>query len=240
MTNIKNTTFDKKAFGERVKLAREKAGLTQRDVADRLFLIDNPGQSPRITDANGRESSVRYLEKYRMWEQGKNSVPIDQIPTLCKLLKCDAGYLFSEYDETQRQVSDLVGLTGLTEPAAAKLGRLAKLKNYSAPTVGTVYELNLPALLSAIVTHKKFLPFLRSCGLYKALAKAYDTRQEYAFDVALDEWSGCYDDLNQTVSDKTNGLYCVAPIRELVDQHQFKAQTQINSIIDSLADREEE
>lgn len=240
MTNIENTTFDKKAFGERVKLAREKAGLTQQDVANRLFLIDNPGQSPRITDANGRESSARYLEKYRMWEQGKNSVPIDQIPTLCKLLKCDAGYLFSEYDETQRQVSDLVELTGLTEPAAAKLGKLAKLKNYSDSTAGAAYELNLPALLSAIVTHKKFLHFLRSCGLYKELAKAYDTRQEYATDVALDEWSGCYDDLKQTVSDKTKGLYYVAPIQGLVDQYQFKAQTQINSIIDSLADREEE
>lgn len=197
---------------------------------------------PSVTQSELGKAIGKTRQAVGYYSDGSSSPDWDTLVKIADFFNVSVDYLLgrTEAMSTDCNLRSAMEYTGLSEPAAAKLGTLAKLKNYSVPTVGTVYELNLPALLSAIVTHKKFLPFLLSCGLYKALAKAYDTRQEYAFDAALDAWSGCYDDLNQTVSDRTNGLYCVAPIRGLVDQHRFEAQTQINRIIDSLAGREEE
>ena len=90
-------------LGERIRNQREKKGLTQAQLADALGLADG-----------SRTTIVK-------WENGKQYPSSKKIPDLCKVLGCDAGYLFGEYETETREKSDIAEATGLSYDAAALL-----------------------------------------------------------------------------------------------------------------------
>lgn len=90
-------------LGERIRKQREKKGLTQAQLADALGLADG-----------SRTTIVK-------WENGKLYPSSKKIPDLCKVLSCDAGYLFGEYETETREKNDIAEATGLSFDAAALL-----------------------------------------------------------------------------------------------------------------------
>lgn len=60
----------------------------------------------------------------KMWELGKNALNIEWIPALCKVLNCDAGYIFGEHDEKTGITADVHEATGLTEDSILTLQAL--------------------------------------------------------------------------------------------------------------------
>ena len=98
-------------IGEKIKYARQKQGLSMQK------LIDNINADP---DRPQPEKDLLF-DRYKSWEYGINAVPSSWIPTLCKHLLCDSGYLFGEYKELTRQKASLCAETGLSEPAVDAL-----------------------------------------------------------------------------------------------------------------------
>lgn len=60
-------------------------------------------------------------ERLKQWEYGNNPVDLEWIPSFCYVLGVDVGYLFGDYEEKTRQLSDIVRETGLTEKSASGL-----------------------------------------------------------------------------------------------------------------------
>lgn len=101
---------------ERVKQAR-----IQRSIS-RQALIDEINQDIDRPKEKGKESPKDLeFETYRRWEDGTNKIPVNWIPTLCRHLRCDVGYLFGEYGGLTRVTSDICKETGLSEKAAESL-----------------------------------------------------------------------------------------------------------------------
>lgn len=94
-------------IGERIQKRRVSLGMTQSDLAQ--FLNLSPDSRTTITK----------------WENGKALPRVDMIPLICDVLKCDVGYLFSEYDQPTREIQDVSFCTGLSEKTATALRCLA-------------------------------------------------------------------------------------------------------------------
>ena len=85
----------KDAMAERLKKAREKAGLTQQELVDRVNASEKaPPAHKSLT-----------LDAFKKWEGSVNYIPTEWIPALCDVLACDSGFLFGEYDEQTRTAS---------------------------------------------------------------------------------------------------------------------------------------
>jgi len=66
------------------------------------------------------------------WESNREleSLPgAVEIPKICDALKCDAGYLFGEYDEKTREVTDIKAATGLQAHSVEQLLQLRDTPN---------------------------------------------------------------------------------------------------------------
>ena len=96
-----------KNIGARIKKQRSVLGITQLELARKLELSDDS----RTTIAK--------------WEKGKAFPSAEMLSLLCVALKCDIGYLFGEYDEPIRSVSDISAVTGLTPKASKTLVSLS-------------------------------------------------------------------------------------------------------------------
>lgn len=58
------------------------------------------------------------VERLKQWEYGNNPISLEWIPAICDVLNCDVGYLFGDYPEKTREVSDICSITGLSSAAA--------------------------------------------------------------------------------------------------------------------------
>lgn len=94
-------------IGEKIKSARQRQGLSMQKLID---IINTDPDRPQ-------PEKLLLFDRYKSWEYGKNAIPSSWIPTLCKHLLCDAGYLFGEYEELTRQKVSMCAETGLSEPA---------------------------------------------------------------------------------------------------------------------------
>ncbi len=99
-------------IGARLKTARDKLGMSQEDLLERINIDSN-----RPIDKRDGEYVTLEFERYRRWEDGTNMVSNEWIPTLCKHLECDVGFLFGDYEELTRQKASIHNETGLNQTA---------------------------------------------------------------------------------------------------------------------------
>ena len=90
---------DLKSIGRRIRLAREKAGYTQAQLALEL------------------ELSTESRQTIAKWEKGEAWPHYDYLMKMCKVFKCDLGYLLCQYECRTRSLNDVHEMTGLSEGA---------------------------------------------------------------------------------------------------------------------------
>lgn len=101
-----------KEFSNRLKAERKAAKLTQEKLAEKLEI-------ERKTVIHWENPEVRSLpEPY-------------QIKKLAKIFHCDAGYLFGEYEEKDRKISDIREQINLSEAAVKRLRASTRLASGS-------------------------------------------------------------------------------------------------------------
>ena len=93
MTGGRNDTkLVKTTVGKNIQRARDKKGLSRKELADQLSEL---GDRPII---NKRQEDMSE-DRLKKWEYGENAINIEWIPLICRILDCDVGYLFGEYEE---------------------------------------------------------------------------------------------------------------------------------------------
>ena len=156
MNKVIKNNFQRE-FGARLKAARQERGLTQFQVADTLSCMVS--STKEKLDPNFDHRGKMY-GRYKQWEYGYNTVPGHIIPYLCKILKCDAGYLFGEYTEKQHLQADICSSTGLSENAAKKM--LQEMA-YSSQISSTLHDGIRPhTIMSRIVEDTEFWRILNT------------------------------------------------------------------------------
>lgn len=121
MKGINNTLFVQKMIGSRVREARENKGLSRPEFAR---LLEQDIHAP--VEGNTYGLSINRLKQ---WEYGNNPVSLEWIPAICNVLECDVGYLFGDYAEKTRSISDIVDKTGLSPLAAENLLKIKTTSN---------------------------------------------------------------------------------------------------------------
>ena len=122
---IDSTYPVREMVGFRIRSARETKKLSRAALVE--LLIQNE-LCPQITLRKGtnelKTPAEALTDRLKQWESGNNPVDLEYIPAICKVLECDAGYLFAEYPEKSRVSSDLCAVTGLSEKAVVALTEL--------------------------------------------------------------------------------------------------------------------
>lgn len=109
-SGINDTKIVKKTIGINIKRARKEKKLSMQAFADIL------AANRKAPVLRGKPDTIS-VDRLKMWENGTNPVELEWIPAICDVLGCDVGYLFGEYEELTRQVSDICKATGLSEDA---------------------------------------------------------------------------------------------------------------------------
>lgn len=107
-----DTKYMKQMIGSRLQAARGK--ISRQKLID---ILNNHEDRPVIGD----EKASLSLETLKKWEYGENPINIEWLPVICKVLGCDIGYLFGEYEERNRIHADIKAETGLSEFSIQKL-----------------------------------------------------------------------------------------------------------------------
>ena len=111
MDGINNTKTSKKyipvsqGIGRRLQALRENSGFRGSEGISNFLERANEKKPIKLHDLT--------WETYRKWESGHNSVNIEWIPTLCELLHCEVGYLFGEFDQPTKEITDICAKTAL-------------------------------------------------------------------------------------------------------------------------------
>lgn len=114
-----DTKIVKSTIGERIKKARKDKKLSRSQFAEKLNeLKDRPVINNIQEEMNP--------ERLKQWEYGNNPINLEWIPAMCKVLDCDVGYLFGEYDAKHYVAADIQKQTGLSEQAVTALLELQK------------------------------------------------------------------------------------------------------------------
>lgn len=147
-----NTTI-----GGRVKTARQRLGLSMQKFID--IINTDPGRPQP-------EKDLLY-DRYKSWEYGVNEIPSCWIPTICKHLSCDTGYLFGEYEELTRQKASIRDETGLSETA------IEVLQSLNRRSIASTLIKNILDTVNLILEHTderrstiEIVPFLETLSGY--------------------------------------------------------------------------
>lgn len=153
---IKNT------ISERIQDARKRMGISREDL---ITLINKDPDRP-ISKRDKLPITLEF-ETYRRWEDGTNRIKLDWIPILCKYLKCDAGYLFGEYNELTHQKANIHYETGLSESAIDVLKQL-KLRSSESVLVRNIIDtINLMLIhTNEKMPEYEIIPFLETLSAY--------------------------------------------------------------------------
>ena len=123
MDGIFNSDSLRKILGNRIRVARGK--MSRQQLTDALNACKLRPYEPK------RKEGLT-IDRLKQWELGNNPVDLEWLPAICEVLDVDYGYLFGEYQEKNRIVSDVVRETGLTEGAVTVLIRLKDEKHIRA------------------------------------------------------------------------------------------------------------
>lgn len=158
---INDTKSTKAMVGSRIQAARGK--MSRQQLVD---ILNNREDRPVIKDKKDTIS----LETLKQWEYGNNPVNLEWLPVICNVLSCDVGYLFGEYEEKQREISDVCAFTGLSEKAAKLLYQLhhnpqgsshqelgVQAKGYIVPNV---------SVLNRLIEADGYLEFINEISFY--------------------------------------------------------------------------
>lgn len=108
MKGINDTKIVQQKMGAQLKAAR---GKIKRPALVQLLICNKK--------APVESKAEMTAERLKQWEYGNNPISLEWIPAICDVLRCDVGYLFGDYPEKTREISDICSITGLS-PAAAK------------------------------------------------------------------------------------------------------------------------
>lgn len=89
------------------------------------------------------------------WENGETLPNLETFFNMCKLFKCELGYLLCEYDCKTKAATDIYALTGLSENAINKL-----------ITINNTDITEIIATLSKIIEHDEFIRLLRAIHVH--------------------------------------------------------------------------
>ncbi len=141
MSGIFNSDSVRKELGSKIKEAR--GDMSRQCLADALNACEVRPYEPKKKDG-------LTVDRLKQWELGNNPVDLEWLPAICKVLSVDFGYLFGEYPEKNRVISDVVKVTGLTENAVDVLIQMNNEKRVRA----------FSDLLSCIISDPDFEYFL--------------------------------------------------------------------------------
>lgn len=164
-------------IGDRIAQAREKQGLSMQKFID--LINDDPSRP--------QPEKLLLFDRYKSWEYGKNAIPIKWIPTLCKHLLCDTGYLFGEYNELTRQNADICTATGFNSSAAQNIQNLDIVvanNHFVHYENGTLSKRHI---LSQIIADDRIIQVLIAAKQAKSLK--YTMRKNGNPDVTADDFS---------------------------------------------------
>lgn len=108
-SGIHDTNTAKKIIGGRLKAARENAGYSRQAAIDEIVA------SPLAPVFEKRPTLG--IDTYKKWEYGWNQIEIEWLPAICKVYKCDVGYLFGEYKEYTIDRQKIRDMTKLSKSA---------------------------------------------------------------------------------------------------------------------------
>lgn len=106
MKGINDTRIVQDKMGNQLRRAREGDRLKRPEFVQRL---------KESTKAPTESRTEMTVERLKQWEYGNNPIGHEWIPAICEVLNCDVGYLFGEYEERRRELSDVHKITGLSE-----------------------------------------------------------------------------------------------------------------------------
>lgn len=120
----------KTLIGNRIKREREKLGLSQKELLNRIY------------------KSEKSHKMITAWENGNRLPDLDSLALMADVFQCDVGYLLGDYNERTRVSADIVKETKLSESAVNLIKK-----------IGVVNQ-NLSNALSAFITSQGFMDFL--------------------------------------------------------------------------------
>lgn len=139
-------------IGKRIKAEREALGLTQIELAEKIYI-----------------SSYQTIGNWESGKKQKNSkerkfiLPdLSDMLQLCDVFHCELGYLLCDYDCKTRTATDVKAVTGLSEEAinrispsvAGKHIRLfTKSRDYDRKALNSILEFNGGEILSLIAEY---------------------------------------------------------------------------------------
>jgi len=172
-------------IGERIARAREKQGLSMQKLID--LINDDPSRP--------QPEKLLLYDRYKSWEYEINAIPLNWIPTLCKHLLCDTGYLFGEYNELTRQNADICTTTGFSSSAANTILNLdfvfgnRHFAEFENGTLGKRY------ILSQVIEDERITQVLIAAKQAKSLK--YNLQQKVDPDVDAEDFSQAVFTLNE-------------------------------------------
>lgn len=152
---------DVSLFGKNIQTRRDQLGLTQAQLAERVWEgeINNPDSN--VVPSAAKEQKRKNICNY---ENGKFPKDGKIYYRLCKVLDCDMDYLFGLIDSPKHIYADIQEQTCISKEAAEKLKKNA----------GGYWQ-----ALSAVLESEVFWQFLKLMETYKAVETSGNDVGEY-------------------------------------------------------------
>lgn len=144
-----------KTVAEIIQAERKKLGLTQNEVAKKIFVT--------------RQAIIS-------WESNKSVPDIYKLRDLSDVFNCDIGHLVGEYAETTREINDVCEKTHLSENAIKNLVKYDKGSSIIEIINRLLESERFIDLLQCIYEYKKELPTLDT---EQANFKLYNIEREF-------------------------------------------------------------
>ena len=149
MIDIFRYELRKGMVGDRIKKERDRSGLTQEVLAEKITLLVN-------AEKEVSQSTIA------SWESGKTLPPLGRLIALADIFGCDIGYLLGDHEQRRRDTADVCKVTGLTESAVERLQtETAAFLMYPIPK--SKKHINI---LNAILESPYFLELFNNLGYY--------------------------------------------------------------------------
>ena len=164
-------------IGDRVRSARQKQELSMQEFID---IVNTDPERPQP------EKDLLF-DRYKSWEYGVNAIPLGWIPTLCKHLSCDAGYLFGVYDDLKLELANITSSTGFSTEAANVIDDLDRVGGNSRFVEVEKGTLSKRYILSQLIADDRIFQVLIAAKQAKSLK--YNMRKNVDPDVTADDFS---------------------------------------------------
>lgn len=115
MISIIGNNFTKYDFGNRIAKRRKECGFKSQATLAAYMVPSNDNGDDYAKQVESKRKAISN------WESGKADPPLSEFALLCKLLDCDAQYLFGEIDTPKAETKTVMEITGLNEKSVDTL-----------------------------------------------------------------------------------------------------------------------